>query len=126
MSLIYLDNNATTVIHPEVANAMQACHQLGLVNPESQHQLGRQARRQLEDCREQLGVLLGLHLSDVHADHLFFTSGGTEANNLAIQGYRLGADAKNRLVISGIEHPSISTTAPVSYTHLTLPTTPYV
>ena len=47
MSLIYLDNNATTVIHPEVANAMQACHQLGLVNPESQHQLGRQARRQL-------------------------------------------------------------------------------
>ena len=90
---------------------MQACHQLGLVNPESQHQLGRQARRQLEDCREQLGVLLGLHLSDVHADHLFFTSGGTEANNLAIQGYRLGADAKNRLVISGIEHPSISTTA---------------
>lgn len=111
MSLIYLDNNATTVIDPEVANAMQACHQLGLVNPESQHQLGRQARRQLEDCREQLGVLLGLHLSDVHADHLFFTSGGTEANNLAIQGYRLGADAKNRLVISGIEHPSISTTA---------------
>ncbi len=111
MSLIYLDNNATTVIHPEVANAMQACHQQGLVNPESQHQLGRQARRQVEDCREQLGMLLGLHLSDIHADHLFFTSGGTEANNLAIQGYRLGADAKNRLVISGIEHPSISTTA---------------
>ena len=85
MSLIYLDNNATTVIHPEVANAMQACHQLGLVNPESQHQLGRQARRQLEDCREQLGVLLGLHLSDVHADHsliLRLGSGSLAKNNM--------------------------------------------
>ena len=111
MNLIYLDNNATTVIHPDVADAMHACHQQGLVNPESQHQLGRQSRRLLEDCREQLGLLLGLHLSDVHADHLFFTSGGTEANNLAIQGYHMGAKAKSRLVVSGIEHPSVLTTA---------------
>ena len=81
------------------------------VNPESQHLLGREARRTLEAAREQLGTLLGLHQADIHADHLFFTSGGTEANNLALQGYQQDAEQKRRLVISGIEHPSISTTA---------------
>tara|TARA_B100000676_G_scaffold76137_2_gene75691 strand:+ start:1486 stop:2631 length:1146 start_codon:yes stop_codon:yes gene_type:complete len=111
MESIYLDNNATTVIHPEAAKAMLECHQSGLVNPESQHQRGREARRILETHREQLGQLLGLHLADIHADHLFFTSGGTEANNLALQGYRLAAEGKNRLVVSGVEHPSIAATA---------------
>ena len=111
MSSVYLDNNATTAIHPEVAQAMFECFQHGFVNPESQHLLGREARRTLEAAREQLGALLGLHQADVHADHLFFTSGGTEANNLALQGYQQDAEQKRRLVISGIEHPSISTTA---------------
>lgn len=111
MSPIYLDNNATTPIHPDVAQAMLECDLRGLVNPESQHQLGREARRTLESARETIGGLLGLHLEDIHADHLFFTSGGTEANNLAIQGYRLAANNKNRLIISGIEHPSVTTTA---------------
>ncbi|MBH55683.1 MAG: cysteine desulfurase [Planctomycetaceae bacterium] len=111
MSPIYLDNNATTPIHPDVAQAMLDCNLRGLVNPESQHQLGRESRRTLESARETIGRLLGLHLEDIHADHLFFTSGGTEANNLALQGYRLAANNKNRLIISGIEHPSVTTTA---------------
>ena len=111
MSPIYLDNNASTPIHPDVTQAMLECNLRGLVNPESQHQLGREARRTLESARETIGRLLGLHMEDIHADHLFFTSGGTEANNLAIQGYRLAGGNKNRLIISGIEHPSVTTTA---------------
>ena len=94
MSPIYLDNNATTAIHPDVAQTMLECHLRGLVNPESQHLLGRESRRSLEAAREQLGSLLGLHQADIHADHLFFTSGGTEANNLAVQGYRRAAGKK--------------------------------
>ena len=68
MSSVYLDNNATTAIHPEVAQAMFECHCHGFVNPESQHLLGREARRTLEAAREQLGALLGLYQADVHAD----------------------------------------------------------
>ena len=111
MSSTYLDNNATTAIHPDVAQAMLDCYLHGFVNPESQHQMGREARRTLESAREKLGSLLGLHQADIHADHLFFTSGGTEANNLALLGYQQEAKRRRRLVISGIEHPSISTAA---------------
>ncbi len=111
MAPIYLDNNATTTLHPDVAQTMAEYNQRGLVNPASQHQLGREARHELESAREKLGALLGLHLEDIHADHLFFTSGGTEANNLAIQGYHLANENKNRLIISGIEHPSVTASA---------------
>ena len=111
MSPIYLDNNATTAIHPVVAQSMFDCYLSGYVNPESPHKLGRESRRELEGAREQIGRLLGLHQADIHADHLFFTSGGTEANNLAIQGYYQASGKKNQLIISGIEHPSVATTA---------------
>ena len=111
MRPIYLDNNATTTLHPDVVQTMAEYNQRDFVNPASQHQLGREARHELESAREKLGALLGLHLEDIHADHLFFTSGGTEANNLAIQGYRLANEDRNRLIISGVEHPSITASA---------------
>jgi cysteine desulfurase len=105
MDSIYLDNNATTRIDPRVAQAIHECHLAGHVNPASQHRLGRQTRRVLEQARDTVGRILGCHLSDTHADRVLFTSGGTEANNLALLG--LAGPPPGRVLISAIEHPSI-------------------
>jgi len=114
---MYLDNNATTLIDPRVVAAMAECY--GAANPASQHAAGRAARRLLEDAREQIATLLGCR-SGMHRDHVIFTSGGTEANNLAIHGLTQAittptgqnAPVQNaapaaKLVISSIEHPSV-------------------
>ncbi len=105
MDPIYLDNNATTRIDPRVAQAIYECHLAGHVNPASQHRPGRQTRRVLEQARDTVGRILGCHLSDMHADRILFTSGGTEANNLALLG--LAGRPPGRVIISAIEHPSI-------------------
>src|SRR5687767_15412951 len=78
---LYLDNNATTPVLPEVWEAM--CPNLAdaFGNPGSAHQLGRRARKGLEDAREQVAELL-----DAAPDEVVFTSGATEANNLALFG----------------------------------------
>lgn len=97
---IYLDNNATTPMLPEVAEAM-APYLSGLSgNPASAHQEGRQARRALEDAREQIAEILG-----ASADEVIFTSGATEANNLAIQG--LCGSPPSHLLSSRLEHPCV-------------------
>jgi len=105
MNSIYLDNNATTRIDPRVAQAMHDCELAGHVNPASQHHLGRRTRRILEQARESIGQLLGCHLSDTRADRVVFTSGGTEANNLAIFG--LVGRPPGHVIVSAIEHPSV-------------------
>ena len=109
---IYLDHNATTPILPEVVEAIRACWSEPYLNPASQHAFGRVARRVLEDTRDRVAELLGAGASD----RVIFTSGGTEANNLAIRGLleRAGAcspppRSAAHLVISAIEHPSITT-----------------
>lgn len=94
MRAIYLDHNATTPVLPEVWDAVRAAPP---GNPASAHGAGRAARRALEDARERVAVLLG-----AHADEVTFTSGATEANNLAV----LGAKAK-RYLASPIEHPCV-------------------
>ena len=86
MEPIYLDHNATTPTHPEVVEAMARCHAQGLANPASQHRPGQQARRVLEDAREKIAEILGVDLAPPRRDRLIFTSGGTEANNLAVLG----------------------------------------
>ena len=83
---IYLDHNATTPLLPEVAEAMRACYAEPCLNPASQHQFGRRARRVLEEARQRIGELLGAKSDGLDADSVIFTSGGTEANNLAIRG----------------------------------------
>lgn len=83
MQSVYLDNNATTFLHPEVAEQMARALQAGYGNPASQHATGRRARRVVEDAREAIAELLGAQPQD----RLIFTSGGTEANNLAIRGF---------------------------------------
>lgn len=106
---IYLDHNATTPILPEVVEAMRACWSEPYLNPASQHAFGRVARRVLEDTRDRVAELLGAGASD----RVIFTSGGTEANNLAIRGLpqRAGSVSARSpsLIISAIEHPSITT-----------------
>jgi cysteine desulfurase len=103
--LIYLDHNATTPIDLRVAEAMdRAWREIG-ANPASQHTAGRKARRVLEECREGILALLGGRTSGMEADRLIFTSGGTEANNLALVG--LLPERTGPLAISAIEHPSI-------------------
>jgi cysteine desulfurase len=100
MTPIYLDNNATTPLLPAVWDAMRPFALDAFGNPASAHAAGRRARRALEDAREQVAALL-----DAHPDEVVFTSGATEANNLALLG--LTGDPPGRLLASPVEHPSV-------------------
>lgn len=125
---IYLDWNATAPPHPDVIAAMHRAMESAWANPASVHAMGRNARAQIENAREAVAALTGFHPRDV-----LLTSGGTEANNLALfsvmtaEKHPLSAPApsKNRarpsktsepgapnsgppvLIVSRIEHPSI-------------------
>jgi cysteine desulfurase len=103
--MIYLDNNATTMIRPEVVEVMSNCWREHFANPASQHRAGRRAQRALEDARESIAQQLGANASTYSADRVIFTSGGTEGNNLALFG--LNARAPGKIIVSSIEHPSI-------------------
>jgi cysteine desulfurase len=108
-AMIYLDNNATTPIHAEVVEAMNACWRSGPLNPASQHQSGRRAERLLEESRETVARLVGARLTGSAPDRVIFTSGGTEANNQAIFG--LNPRGAGKVVVSAIEHPSVAAAA---------------
>ncbi len=108
MDEIYLDHNATTPTRPEVVEAMARCAADGLANPASQHRLGQQARRRLDDARQQIAAALGASLAAPHRDRLIFTSGGTEANNMAVLGIaQAGGRTSGQLIISSGEHQSV-------------------
>jgi cysteine desulfurase len=100
MDLVYLDNNATTPLLPAVAEAMRPFLTDVYANPASSHAAGRRARRALEDARERTAALLG-----GRTDEVVFTSGATEANNLAVFG--LAGAPPGRLLASPVEHPSV-------------------
>jgi len=104
---IYLDHNATTPMLPDVVEQMRTCFTTLAGNPASQHEFGRRARRRLEDVRQRIGELVGAKMTGRDADSIVFTSGGTEANNLAVRGL-VGPFSAGRLVISSLEHPSVS------------------
>ena len=108
MTHIYLDHNSTTPTRPEVVEAMSRCYAAGYANPASQHQPGQRARRVLEDARQRVGKILGADLNCLKPDRLIFTSGGTEANNLAILGIaQAGGNEAGRLIVSSIEHACV-------------------
>jgi cysteine desulfurase len=100
---VYLDWNATTPLRPEARQAMAAAWDVA-GNPSSVHAEGRQARRLVEDARAAVASAVGARSRDV-----VFTSGGTEANALALTpGARHGAgEPLRRLLVSAIEHPSV-------------------
>ncbi len=116
MRVIYLDHNATTPLLPEVARAMAEWQTGQFGNPASQHQIGRRARQTLEHARDAIGHLLGAQLSGRQPDRVVFTSGGTEANSLALLGLAAALDpaaVPGEAIVSGIEHPSVL--GPVEY-----------
>ncbi|MDG1929029.1 MAG: cysteine desulfurase family protein [Nitrospinaceae bacterium] len=101
MKKIYLDNNATTPLHPEVLEVMLPGFRENYGNPSSIHSFGRSARVQLDEAREKVAYLINAHSSEI-----IFTSGGTEANNLALLGVAF-KDKEKKIITSKIEHPSV-------------------
>jgi cysteine desulfurase len=101
MRMIYLDWNATAPVRPEAAAAVSAVLTT-LGNPSSVHGFGRDARRLLNEAREAVAALV-----EARAEEVIFTSGGTEANALALQGF-----PDRRVIVSAIEHDSIRGNAP--------------
>ena len=101
MSRIYLDNNATTPVHPAVLEALQESLRDVFGNASSIHKEGQTARRRIEDARESVALLVG-----ATAREIVFTSGGTESNNAAIFGAIAGRD-RHHIVTTAIEHPSV-------------------
>ncbi len=100
---IYLDYNATTPIHPEVAAAMRPVLETTFGNPSSGHAYGRAAAALVAAAREQVAELLGCD-----TDEVTFTGGGTESNNLAILGIaQARREQGDHLVTSAVEHPAV-------------------
>jgi len=98
---VYLDHNATTPLRPEAERAAIAAR-ARVGNPSSVHRFGRAARRTIEDAREQVAALVG-----ARAENVTFTSGGTEANALALRGA-----GRARVVVSAVEHASVLAAVP--------------
>jgi cysteine desulfurase len=100
---IYLDYNATTPLLPQVVDAMLPFLREHFGNPSSSHVLGRVAREAVETARAQVADLIS-----GHTDEIVFTSGGTEANNLAIRGVAEARPDRRHVVTSLIEHPAVA------------------
>jgi len=99
MHRIYLDNNATTPVLPEVFEAMRPYFGEQFGNASSIHHHGQQTRAAVEDARESVAALLGCRASEI-----VFTSGGTESDNLAIAGV---VGARDHVITSSIEHHAV-------------------
>ncbi len=97
---VYMDNNATTPVAPQVQRAMRDCLKQTFGNPSSLHITGRKARGVVEQARTKVAELLGCE-----PDQVFFTSGGTESNNAVIKGV-FEAAGGGHIVTSKIEHDS--------------------
>jgi cysteine desulfurase len=100
---VYLDYNASTPVAPPVVEAMMPWFRSSYANPSSQHGMGRAASAAIRDARETLAGLVGVGPAE-----LFFTSGATEANNMALRGLDpvLLRD-RSRIITFETEHPSV-------------------
>src|SRR5690606_24581068 len=101
----YLDNNASTPCDPRVLEAMLPYFSENYANPSSPHLPASQVQAAIEEARSSLAELI-----EASYHEIVFTSGATEANNLAIVGLALGASNSDRkkIVISAIEHKSVT------------------
>lgn len=103
MSKVYLDHAATTPVSPEAVAAMEPYIKDRFGNPSALYSIGREARRAVEKARSQVSSLIGASREEV-----FFTSGGTESNNMALWGALLAAGVENgRVLTTAIEHHAI-------------------
>ncbi len=105
MTYAYFDHNATTPVDDAVFEAMLPYFRKEFGNASSRHELGVTARRAVNEAREQVASAVGVHPSQV-----IFTSGGSEANNLFIQG-AAGYLKPGRIIVSSVEHPCVMRTA---------------
>jgi cysteine desulfurase len=104
---VYLDNNATTPVDPEVLEAMRPYFLEDFGNASSVHWYGQQAKAAIEDAREKVAHLLSARVNDIA-----FTSGGTEADNAALAGIIAAARGERKhLVTTTIEHHAVLHTA---------------
>ena len=102
--MIYLDNNATTRVAPEVIAAMQPYLAEFYGNPSSAHSLGRKMKAAVEAAREQVAELLGA----ADASEIVFTSCGSESDNWAIRGMLEEHPDKKHIVTTLVEHEAVS------------------
>ncbi|MEO0079823.1 MAG: IscS subfamily cysteine desulfurase [candidate division WOR-3 bacterium] len=106
MKRVYLDNNSTTPLDPRVAIALEPFLKDVFGNPSNLHFFGRMCAESLAEAREQVAAFLGAAPEEV-----YFTSGGTEANNWALKGVAFAHEARGRhIVTSPIEHSSVLST----------------
>lgn len=106
MNTIYLDNNATTQVDQEVINVMLPFFGEKYGNPSSIHRFGGFVRRHVETGREQVAKLLG-----AKPEEIFFTSCGSESDNLALKGFAAKYNNRIRIITSTVEHPAIRVTS---------------
>jgi cysteine desulfurase len=100
--MIYLDNNATTAVSPEVRDAMLPYLTEAYGNPSSMHRFGQESRQAIEKARHQVANLLGCETRE-----LLFTSGGTESDNAAIHGVLAARPNRKTIITSTVEHSAI-------------------
>ena len=103
--MIYLDNAASTAVHPEVVKEMLPYFDTQYGNPSSIHQFGRKAKNAIQKARKQVAALIG-----AEPDEILFTSGGTESNNTILYGIPKSQGPKfelNHIITSSIEHEAI-------------------
>ena len=101
--MIYLDNNATTRVAPEVLDALQPYLSEFFGNPSSAHTLGREMKRAVEHSREQVAKLIGAG----EPDEIVFTSCGSESDNWAIRGILAAEPKKKHIVTTLVEHEAV-------------------
>ena len=101
--MIYLDNNATTRVAPEVFEAMRPHLTDEWGNPSSAHAAGRAAREAIEAARHQVKELIGAE----HPDEIVFTSSGSESDNWAIGGFLEQNPAKHHIITTTVEHEAV-------------------
>jgi cysteine desulfurase len=101
MKTVYLDNNATTQVAPEVLEAMLPYFHDLYGNPSSMHSFGGQVAKKLREAREQAAALIG-----ASPDEIIFTSCGTESDNAAIRSALATYPERRHIVTSRVEHPA--------------------
>lgn len=99
---IYLDNNATTQVSPEVLEVMLPFLTERYGNPSSIHRFGGMVRKNIDTAREQVAAMLNAHPSEI-----FFTGCGSESDNMAIQGFCHEHKNRAHLITSSVEHPAV-------------------
>jgi cysteine desulfurase len=102
MKTIYLDNNATTQVAPEVLQAIMPYFHEKYGNPSSAHSFGGQVARKIRETREQVALLLG-----AEPEEIIFTSCGTESDNTAVMSALATQAGKKHVVTSRVEHPAV-------------------